>query len=138
MQSYSEYYSSVIDYFDCCVNDIFGEKMIKIEEIRGFEHMGSFTIKYMYIPNKMLIQIENEIRTFGIYIYDENRAHNSLRRIKDYDSSLSKSCIRNALILLKEVLYKNKFDLYYSIGEKIYKKNYKGDIKRIKDLKELL
>ena len=81
--------------------------------------------------------VENEIRTFDITIFDVEQASNSLYRICKFNNQLNTECIEEAINLLKSVLSKNEFNLYFHKDGKLYKKNAEG-IKRVKDMKELL
>ena len=62
---------------------------------------------------------------------------NSLYRICKFNNQLNTECIEEAINLLKSVLSKNEFNLYFHKDGKLYKKNAEG-IKRVKDMKELL
>lgn len=134
----SDYYSVFIKFFDLCMNEIFGEQIMKIDEIHGFEYMGTFIIQYLYIPDNKLIKVENELRTFGIYIFDEDNAHNSLKKIIDFDDSLNEKNIKNALLRLKEVLKNKEYSLFYNIENRLYIKDKNGKIKRLKDINEMM
>ena len=81
--------------------------------------------------------VENEIRTFDITIFDVEQASNSLYRICKFKNQLNTECIEEAINLLKCVLSKNEFNMYFHNDGKLYKKNAEG-IKRVKDIKELL
>ena len=59
-----------------------------------------------------------------------------MNRIEHYNGSLDEKNIVKAILLLKKVLEKNKFDFYFYVGDKLYRKNDEG-VKRVKDLKEL-
>lgn len=134
----SDYYSVFIKFFDLCMNEIFGEQIMKIDEIHGFEYMGTFIIQYLYIPDNKLIKVENELRTFGIYIFDEDNAHNSLKKIIDFDDSLNEKNIKNALLRLKEVLKNKEYSLFYNIENRLYIKDKNGKVKRLKDINEMM
>ncbi|MCR5630300.1 hypothetical protein [Eubacterium sp.] len=134
----SDYYSAFIKFFDLCMNEIFGEQIRKIDEVHGFEYMGTFIIQYLYLPDNKLIKVENELRTFGIYIFDEDNAHNSLKKIIDFDDSLNEKNIKNALFRLKEVLKNKEYSLFYNIENRLYKKDKNGKIKRLKDINEMM
>ncbi len=118
------------------MNQIFGSDMKKIETICSFEHMGTFTIKYNYLPHDYKIVIENELRTFNIRIVDKKNASNSLYGITKFKCNLEEKRIKAAVSLLKDVLTRNDFNLYFSKDGKVYRKNSEG-VKRIKDVKDL-
>lgn len=137
MQLDSSYYNEIINLFVVCMDRTFGADIKKIETICNFENRGFFRLRYDYFPNNYKIVIENELRTFDITIYDTEQASNSLYRISKFKNQLDKEGIKDAIILLKIVLEKNDFDMYFHKNGKLYKKNAEG-IKRVKDIKELL
>lgn len=132
----SVFYNGIINMFDACMDRTFGAEIKKIETICSFEHMGSFILKYNYLPNNYKIEIENEIRTFNIRIYDTEQASNSLYRISKFKNQLDRECIEDSILLLKNVLEKNDFNMYFHKNGKLYRKNAEG-IKRVKDIREL-
>lgn len=132
-----EFYSSCINAFDEAMKDAFGNFVYKTEEINRFEDRGFFYLKYTYIPLNYQIVIENEMRIFTITFYDEEMAYNHLSRICKFDNTLEKNCINNAIEILKNVLEKNNFNMYFYKEDKLYRKNSEG-IKRVKDIRELL
>jgi hypothetical protein len=137
MQLDSVFYNEKVNMFVVCMERTFGKDIKKIETICKFESRGFFSIKYEYFPNDYTIVIENELRTFDITIYDAEQASTSLYHISKFKNQLNKECIQDAVILLKTVLEKNDFDMYFHKNGKFYRKNADG-IKRVKDLKELL
>lgn len=133
----SIFYNGIIDMFDACMDRNFGTDIKKIDKICSFENRGFFKLKYNYSPNDYQIVIENELRTFDITIYDVEQASNSLYRISKFRNQLDKESINDAISLLKTVLERNDFNMYFHKNGKLYKKNAKG-IKRVKDIRELL
>lgn len=130
------YYENFIRIFEGKIELIFRDTMINILKERNFSYRGFFRLVYKYLPFNYDIIIENEFRTFDISIEDSEGASNVLNRIKRYNSSLDEKDIVEALLLLKEVLEKNNLNFYFSVGNKIYRKNAEG-IKRIRDIEEL-
>lgn len=137
MQLDSSFYNKIIDVFDSCMAKLFGTEIKKTETVCKFENMGFFRLEYNYLPNNYRIVIENEIRTFDITIFDTEQASNSLYRICKFKNQLNKECIEESICLLKSVLSRNEFNMYFHKDGKLYKKNSEG-IKRVKDIKELL
>lgn len=128
------FYNEMVNIFAACMDRTFGADIKKIETICSFEHMGSFILKYNYLPNNYKIEIENELRAFEITIYDSEQAYNSLYRISKFNNQLDRECIEDSILLLKNVLEKNDFNMYFRKNGKLYRKNAEG-IKRIKDIK---
>ena len=137
MQLDSSFYNIYIYMFDSYMYKMFGTDIEKIETICKFENRGFFRLEYNYYPHNYRIVVENEIRTFDITIFDVEQASNSLYRICKFNNQLNTECIEEAINLLKSVLSKNEFNLYFHKDGKLYKKNAEG-IKRVKDIKELL
>lgn len=137
MQLDSSFYNKYIDMFDSCMYKMFGTDIKKTETICKFENRGFFRLEYNYYPHNYRIVIENEIRTFDITIFDVEQASNSLYRICKFKNQLNTECIEESINLLKSVLLKNEFTMYFHKDGKLYKKNADG-IKRVKDIKELL
>lgn len=137
MQLDSSFYNKYIDMFDSCMDKIFGTDIKKTETICKFENRGFFRLEYNYYPNNYRIVIENEIRIFDITIFDAEQASNSLYRICKFKNQLNTECIEESINLLRSVLLKNEFTMYFHKDGKLYKKNAEG-IKRVKDIKELL
>ena len=54
-------------------------------------------------------------------------------RIKNFDNCMTEKCLENAAVILKQVLEENKFPLYKSENDKLYKKQ-DGTYRRIKDI----
>lgn len=131
------FYNEMVNMFAACMDRTFGADIKKIETICKFENRGFFRLKYDYLPNNYKIEIENEIRTFDIEIYDTEQASNSLYRISKFKNRLDRECIEDSILLLKNVLEKNDFNMYFHKNGKLYRKNAEG-IKRVKDIKELL
>lgn len=70
-------------------------------------------------------------------IKDSEDAHNCLNSLADFDNELDRKNIENSLQILKEILEKNDFNFYFSVGNMIYRKNSQG-VKRLKDIREML
>lgn len=102
--------------------ETFGEDMLAETRKCDFEHRGYFKLTYSYLPYNYKIVIENEVRTFDIVIEDEQKASNSLYRIKQYNNILDEKNIIESLYLLKHVLERNNFNLYLHKGNKSYRK----------------
>ncbi len=132
----SIFYNGIINMLEAIIYRIFGADIKKILTICNFEHMGSFILKYNYLPNNYKIEIENEIRTYDIIIYDTEQASNSLYRISKFKNQIDRECIEDSILLLKNVLEKNDFNMYFHKNGKLYRKNAEG-IKRVKQIKEL-
>lgn len=128
------YYEKHIGFFNKKIKSIFADDMIKISEECNFRNRGFFRITYRYVPFDYKILIENEFRTFDIIVYDSEGASNVLNHIEQHNSDLDEDNIAESIMLLKKILVRNDFDLYFSIGNKLYRKNKKG-IKRVKDIK---
>ena len=137
MQLDNNFYNGIIDMFLACMDRTFGLDVKKIKTICKFENRGYFRLEYKYFPNNYIIVIENELRTFDITILDEELASNSLYRINKFKNQLNTECIEDAIFLLKTVLQKNDFNMYFHKDGRLYKKNTEG-IKRVKNVKELL
>lgn len=137
MQLDSSFYNKIIDIFDLYMDKMFGTDIKKIETICKFKNRGFFRLEYNYYPNNYRIVIENEIRTFDITIFDAKQASNSLYRICKFKNQLNAEYIKESIYLLKSVLAKNEFNMYFHKDGKLYRKNAEG-IKRVKDIKELL
>lgn len=137
MQLDSSFYNKYIDIFDSCMDKIFGADIQKSGTLCKFENRGFFRLEYNYYPYNYRIVVENEMRTFDITIFDVEQASNSLYRICKFKNQLNIECIEEAINLLKFVLLKNEFNMYFHKNGKLYKKNTEG-IKRVKDIKELL
>ena len=133
----SSFYNKYVELFDSYMCKIFGTDIEKTEAICSFENRGFFRLEYNYYPHNYRIVVENEIRTFDITIFDVEHASNSLYRICKFNNQLNTECIEEAINLLKSVLSKNEFNLYFHKDGKLYKKNAEG-IKRVKDIRELL
>ena len=136
MQLDSIFFNGIIEMFTLCMDREFGVDIKKINQKCKFENRGYFCIEYKYLPKNYKIVIENEIRTYDITIIDDDEASNSLSRIAKFENQLSKESINNAIMILKDVLEKNNFNMYFHQNGKLYKKNTEG-IKRVKDLREL-
>nr|MBP3598777.1 hypothetical protein [Eubacterium sp.] len=133
---YSFYRKSVSD-FERDFQEVFGENLVLKDKCCSFEHRGYFKLHYVYVPLNYAIIVENEFRTFGIVIEDEEKAMTSLYRIEHFENQLSEGNIIKSIKLLEKVLSENKFDLFLHIAGKTYRKN-KNGLKRVKDIKELM
>ena len=131
------FYNDMINIIEVNMSRIFGVDVKKTEKICKFENRGYFKLTYDYAPSNYKIIIENEIRTFDITIIDSDKASNSLYRISKYKNQLNEENIEEAISLLKAVLEKNDFNLYFHKEGKLYRKNPEG-VKRVKDIKELM
>lgn len=126
MQLDSIFYNGIIDMFASCMDRTFSTDIKKIETICKFENRGYFRLEYTYFPNNYIIVIENELRTFDITIFDAEQASNSLYRISKFKNQLNTECIEDAISLLKIVLLKNDFNMYFHKDGKLYKKMLKA------------
>ena len=70
---------------------------------------------------------------FTFDLKDEAKDWNTLYRIKKFDNCMTEKCLENAAVILKQVLEENKFPLYKSENDKLYKKQ-DGTYRRIKDI----
>ena len=95
---------------------IFGEQIRVIGESSAIGPMGQF-----------------QIRAFTFDLKDEAKDWNTLYRIKKFDNCMTEKCLENAAVILKQVLEENKFPLYKSENDKLYKKQ-DGTYRRIKDI----
>lgn len=135
-KAFYEFYVSAVAEFETDIKVMFGEDMEQlVKSCDSFKTRGLFSLTYKYIPLNYIITIENEFREFNIVIEDEEGASTSLSRIKDYDSNLRNSNIKNAIIMLKTTLKENNFNFYFTKDNKLYRKNKEG-IKRIKDIRK--
>lgn len=133
----SVFYNNVIDMFDLYMNKIFSTDIKKKETVCRFKNRGFFRLEYEYFLNHYKIVIENEFRTFDITIFDNEQASNSLYRISKFNNQLGEGNIKNSILLLKAVLLRNDFNMYFRKDGKLYRKNSNG-IKRLKHIEELL
>lgn len=136
MQSGKEFYKIIIDFVLHTFNEIFAGKMVIIKKQIVIKHMGYFKIQYKYLPLQYDIVFENDRNMFQIQIIDKEGAKNLLYRIEKYNSELTTENIRNAIVILKNVLLKNNMCFYVSRDNKVYKK-IGQKYKRIKDLNEI-
>lgn len=133
----SSFYEKSINDFISTFKEIFSANIVVKDKFCDIDNKGYFKIVFKYLPLNYDIIVENEIRTFTITIEDEGKAKNSLYRIEKFDNTLDEENIKKALCILKRILDKNEFNLYLYKDKKIYKK-YGDELKRVKDLKELL
>ncbi|MCM1236862.1 MAG: hypothetical protein NC489_42845 [Ruminococcus flavefaciens] len=129
------FYNKCIDIFDSCMDKFFDTDIKKIGAVCKFENRGYFRLEYKYYPHNYRIVVENEIRTFNIEIIDAEQASASLGQICEYGSDLNAEWIERSIKLLKAVLLKNEFNMYFHKDGKYYKKNADG-IKRLKNIDE--
>lgn len=132
----SVFYNNIIGVFDLYMNKIFSTDIRKTETVCKFEHRGFFRLGYEYFPNHYKIEVENEFRTFDITIFDDEQAFCSLFGISKFNNQLGEENIKNSILLLKAVLLRNDFNMYFYKDGKQYRKNSKG-VKRIKHIEEL-
>ena len=93
---------------------IFGEQIRVIGESSAIGPMGQFQIRFFYEPTKIYVTLDADRGAFTFDLKDE---------AKDW----------NAAVILKQVLEENKFPLYKSENDKLYKKQ-DGTYRRIKDI----
>lgn len=115
----------------------FGEDIVLIKRMEAFEHMGHFELKYSYLPLEYELSFENECDTFGIEIYDNERAKNSLYRIIEFNNELEIKNIECAIQLLKSILERGGFCFYLIREGKIYVKE-NQQYRRVRDITELM
>ena len=132
-----EFYEKFLNFFREEIEKIFGHDMALVSSENNFSYRGFFMLSYTFLPLNYNIIIENEFRAFGIMIEDSEGASSCLNRMAVFDNALDRQNIENAIQILKEVLEKNNFNFYFSIDNKLYRKNSHG-VKRLKDMKELL
>lgn len=138
MQLDEKFFDKMVNCFIECMMHEFGSEISLIEKECRYTQMGYFRLLFSHQPTHYKIIIENELRTFSIQIIDGENASTFLNRISSYNKQLGEENIENAITILKEVLDKNNFDLYYQKNEKIYKKSHDGKVIRINDMRELL
>lgn len=131
-----EYYDKFVNFLDKTIKEVFCEEIENISKEYHIQYLGAFKVIYKYLPSNFTIIVENEIRTFDIIILDHEGAKNNLYRIVKFDNQLCKENIIHAIQILKVVLEKGNFDLFFERNNKLYRKNSEG-IKRVKDIKEL-
>lgn len=132
----NNFYNRMINIFAQAMQNEFGANISKKECICEFENMGFFKLIYVYHPDNYILEIENEVRTFTITIIDREGAYNYLNRISNFKNQLDEKHIAESIKVLRSVLLKNEFDMYFHKNNKLYRKNSEG-IKRVKDIKEL-
>ena len=124
-----------ITVFDDTVKAVFGEDMIKTEDLRAFHHMGHFELTYDYLPRNYKICLDHERGFIEIRIVDSENAWAFFTQLTQYHIHIYPSFrndeIRKAVLLLKNLLEENNFIFYFTKGNKLYSKNAE-DIKRIK------
>lgn len=136
MQYDNNFYNDMVNTFESYMKKVFGSDIKEIEKICKFECRGYFLLIFDYYPCNYKIEIEDEMSLFNFKIIDCENAFNHLYGIKKYSGNLNKENILQAIDLLKSVLDKNNFNLYFQKDGKLYRKNSEG-IKRVKDIKEL-
>ena len=82
-------------------------------------------------------ELTNSKTDFALKIYDAIGEELNDKKESYINNLPVKESIEEAINLLKSVLSKNEFNLYFHKDGKLYKKNAEG-IKRVKDIKELL
>ena len=124
-----------ITVFDDTIKAVFGEDMIKTEDLRAFHHMGHFELTYIYLPHNYKIYLEHERGFIEIRIVDPEDAWAFFTQLTQLHIHIYPSFrndeIRKAVLLLKNLLEENKFTFNFTKGYKLYSKNAEG-IKRIK------
>ncbi|OLF48401.1 hypothetical protein BU202_01930 [Streptococcus cuniculi] len=106
---------------------VFGASVLLVKEQIDFSKRGYFKLTFRYLPSNYIFIIENEIRLFNIFIYDEEGANISLYRIEEYNNNLDDmKNINYAINLLFNVLREDKFFLYLKKDGKYYKKTSAG------------
>lgn len=129
--------SALIDKIMNVFSITFGNDVFLVEKQVAIEHMGFFKIKYRYIPFEYDIVFENDRGVFSIDIYDNEGAHNILYRIERFDHETTIENVKNATLILKDVLKKNDFYFYITKEGKLYRKK-NQQYKRVKNLCELM
>lgn len=114
----------------------FGRDIVLLKKQIAIEHMGFFEIRFQYIPLEYELVFENDRGVFSIIIYDSEGAHNILYRIEKYNNQTTVENVKNATIILKNILEKNEFCFYIEKNGKLYKKE-KHTYSRVKDMREL-
>lgn len=112
---------------------IFGEQIRVIGESSAIGPMGQFQIRFFYEPTKIYVTLDADRGAFTFDLKDEAKDWNTLYRIKKFDNCMTEKCLENAAVILKQVLEENKFPLYKSENDKLYKKQ-DGTYRRIKDI----
>lgn len=115
------------------IGSIFGEAIQELSESSSVGPMGQFQIRFFYKPAKLYITLDADRGRFALDMKDEAEDWNTLYRIKKFDNRMTESCLGYALVILKQVLEENKFPLYKSENNKLYKKQ-NGVYRRVKDI----
>lgn len=94
---------------------------------------GSFRSDFSMSRPKIYVTLDADRGVFTLDLKDEAKDWNTLYRIKKFDNCMTEKCLENAAVILKQVLEENKFPLYKSENDKLYKKQ-DGMYRRIKDI----
>lgn len=91
---------------------------------------GWYYLEFLYVEKSYTIGFEVEFVIFNIRITDGDRFI-ALSHLKEYDNPLNQSAIREALLLLQELLKETIYFLVKRNG-RLYKETASGTLKRIK------
>ena len=121
---------------------IFGEQIRVIGEssamdeslkTKKIDEAGKTLGEMLLEPTKIYVTLDADRGAFTFDLKDEAKDWNTLYRIKKFDNCMTEKCLENAAVILKQVLEENKFPLYKSENDKLYKKQ-DGTYRRIKDI----
>ena len=129
-------YDSLIQSIKNAFFDVFACDVSILDENHSTDFMGAFSLRYFYLPLEIVILFESERKRFEVRIIDKQGASNQLYRIIRFNPELSLANAKDAIEKLKLVLMENKFDLYLTQGDKLYKISGKN-IVRIKNIREI-
>lgn len=112
---------------------VLGGQLRMVRESSEIGPMGQFQIEFFYEPTGIYITLDADRGAFTLDLADEANDWNTLSRIKKFDNDMTEKCLENAAVLLKQVLEENKFPLYKSENNKLYKKQ-DGTYRRVKNI----
>ena len=111
---------------------ILGEQLRVVRESSEIGSMGQFQIEFLYEPTRIYVTLDVDRGIFALDLADETKDWNTLYRIKEFDNSMTEEHLEKAAFLLRQVLEKNRFPLYRSENNKLYKKQ-GGTYRRVKN-----
>jgi len=125
-------FNQCISFLKKDINEIFDNKLkIEVFNIDEKDHY----ISARYVLTDFIIEIEGFHDLFDIIIKDKTNAFCHLSYEYKYDSILNINNLRNAIMLLKQMISSKCFPLYFKQNNKLYVK-FNGSIKRIKHIGE--
>lgn len=121
-----EYYDSLVFYIKEKVLRTFSTDMVLMSELRKFDRKGYLELRYHFLPLDYTIIIRNSVEVSTIFIQDREGAGNYLDEIVSHSTKFCRKDLGQAIIILKNVLKENDFNLYIYKGSDIYRKNRHG------------